>query len=159
MEDAAARKARLKALRAAAEADGDRAEPAVQVAAPVEDADTAQPEEPQLKFRNYTVNQKKRLAHDQITPAQPPEFTEPAAEAPDDTQVGVTAGDGCKASPFQAWAVSAELQLWRVHRTCFAQAAARIGNHYCQQASSSAQTSPCFACCPLSTVVCGPRIH
>ncbi|KAK9804024.1 hypothetical protein WJX73_002966 [Symbiochloris irregularis] len=88
MEDAAARRARLKALRAAAEAEGPGDQP---VSASAEDLEAAaQPttatEEPQLKFRNYTVKNNKRVAHDTIQPAQPPELVEPVIEPVDQTE-------------------------------------------------------------------------
>ncbi len=57
MEDALARKERLKALRAAAQAvetDGG-AEPAAE-----------EPEKPVLKFRNYAVHDTKRIDYEQV---------------------------------------------------------------------------------------------
>lgn len=57
MEDAAARKARLKALREAAGADGDAAPQSTETAAPA--AEDAEPSEPVLKFRNYAVRDEK----------------------------------------------------------------------------------------------------
>ena len=77
MEDAANRKARLKALRAQAEAK--RLESAPEVATETATADL-RADEPQLKFRNYTLKDKKRVAHEQLNPAQPPEFVEPVSE-------------------------------------------------------------------------------
>lgn len=86
MEDAAARKARLKALRAAAEAQAPAAtQPEAtqpEQSAVAQSEDQAKPEEPQLKFRNYTVKNSKRVAHDQVSPAQPPELSAPVVEPP-----------------------------------------------------------------------------
>jgi hypothetical protein len=56
MEDPAARKQRLKALRAAAQANGDSA-----VAAAPQEA-----QEPTLKFRNYAVQDKKHVQHVEV---------------------------------------------------------------------------------------------
>ena len=72
MDDAAARRERLRALRAAAaEAGEDGGQPAAQPAAP---------EEPQLRFRNYNVHDKKHIAHSTVEAAQPPKFEEPRAD-------------------------------------------------------------------------------
>ena len=72
MDDAAARRERLRALRAAAaEAGEDGPQPAAQPAAP---------EEPQLRFRNYNVHDKKHIAHSTMEAAQPPKFEEPRAD-------------------------------------------------------------------------------
>jgi coiled-coil domain-containing protein 12 len=62
MEDAQARRARLRALReeAASAPGGDEAAPA---AAPAADA---APEEPVLKFRNYAVKDDKRIAFERV---------------------------------------------------------------------------------------------
>lgn len=71
MEDAQQRKERLRALRAAAAAEPEQP-PAAQPA-------QQQPEEPVLKFRNYTVKDKK-IEHQTIEAAHAPEFVEPVAE-------------------------------------------------------------------------------
>ncbi|PNW75233.1 hypothetical protein CHLRE_12g518300v5 [Chlamydomonas reinhardtii] len=71
MEDALARKERLKALRAAAQAaetDGG-AEPAAE-----------EPEKPVLKFRNYAVQDTKRIDYEQVEAAQPPKFEAPKVD-------------------------------------------------------------------------------
>lgn len=69
MEDALARKERLKALKQAAElADGSSVQ-----------EDTRDPEKPVIKFRNYTPRDEK-LEHEKIAPAQPPKFEEPVIE-------------------------------------------------------------------------------
>eukprot|EP00878_Enallax_costatus_P007084 GHUV01007423.1.p2 GENE.GHUV01007423.1~~GHUV01007423.1.p2 ORF type:complete len:135 (+),score=49.96 GHUV01007423.1:500-904(+) len=68
MEDAVARRERLKALKQAAQLveSGDGAA-----------ADEAQqPEKPVLKFRNYVVRDEK-IEHEKIAPAQPPKLEEP----------------------------------------------------------------------------------
>ncbi|GFR43708.1 hypothetical protein Agub_g4818 [Astrephomene gubernaculifera] len=76
MEDALARRERLKALRAAAQAtDGDQGDAAA--AAPAADAE---PEKPVLKFRNYAVQDTKRIDHERVAAAQPPKFQEPVVE-------------------------------------------------------------------------------
>lgn len=67
MEDALARKERLKALKAAAaEAGGDDADEstAKQHQKPKESLEEA--EKPVLKFRNYNVHDKKKIAHEQV---------------------------------------------------------------------------------------------
>ncbi|GFH29024.1 uncharacterized protein HaLaN_27613 [Haematococcus lacustris] len=66
MEDAAARKERLRALRQAAE----QAEQATGDA-------QAEPEKPVLRFRNYAVKDHKHIQHEQVQPAQPPKLEEP----------------------------------------------------------------------------------
>ena len=66
MEDAQARKARLRALRDAAK---DKEEPEEQ----------ATVAEPALKFRNYNVKDKK-IDHVQLEAAQPPKFEAPDAD-------------------------------------------------------------------------------
>mmetsp|Transcript_142 Transcript_142/g.227 ORF Transcript_142/g.227 Transcript_142/m.227 type:complete len:126 (+) Transcript_142:76-453(+) len=63
-EDPAARKARLRALKHEAAAE----------AAPAAVA------EPQLKFRNYAVQDTKHVVHQQVAPAQPPKLEEPVIE-------------------------------------------------------------------------------
>jgi len=70
MAEADARRDRLRALRAAAAEAGEEA----QAAAP---AAPAPVEEPQLRFRNYNVHDKKHIAHSTIEAAQPPVFEEP----------------------------------------------------------------------------------
>ena len=76
-EDANARKARLKALRAAAQEEV--------AATPAED--TAVPsEEPQLKFRNYAVKEKKHIQFEPVPAAQPPKPAEPVEEEPAATE-------------------------------------------------------------------------
>ncbi|KAL6751021.1 mRNA splicing factor [Haematococcus lacustris] len=66
MEDAAARKERLRALRQAAE----------QAEGATGDAQ-AEPEKPVLRFRNYAVKDHKHIQHEQVQPAQPPKLEEP----------------------------------------------------------------------------------
>lgn len=70
MDSAAARKERLKALKAQAEATpaGADGQPVV---------------EPQLKFRNYQPTSKK-IEHEVLAPAAPPVYQEPAP-APEET--------------------------------------------------------------------------
>ena len=69
MQDQAARAARLRALREAAELDtpGQNTEPEV-----AEDA------EPVLKFRNYVVKDDK-ISHEQTAAANPPKYEAPTA--------------------------------------------------------------------------------
>jgi coiled-coil domain-containing protein 12 len=76
MEDALARKERLKALRAAAQAA------AADDTAAQEPHSTAEeePEKPVLKFRNYAVQDTKRIDHERVAAAQPPKFQEPVVE-------------------------------------------------------------------------------
>ncbi len=64
MESAAARKERLKALKAKAEVSKAADDPA--------------PIEPQLKFRNYQPTSKK-IEHEVVAPAAPPAYQEPVA--------------------------------------------------------------------------------
>mmetsp|Transcript_21131 Transcript_21131/g.46272 ORF Transcript_21131/g.46272 Transcript_21131/m.46272 type:complete len:134 (+) Transcript_21131:79-480(+) len=71
MEDAVARRERLKALKAAAEAVGEGAPDA----APEQDSD-----KPVLKFRNYAVKDEKRIEHEKVAPAKPPKFEAPIVE-------------------------------------------------------------------------------
>ncbi|KAK9846307.1 hypothetical protein WJX81_001299 [Elliptochloris bilobata] len=72
MDKAAARRDRLRAMRtAAAEAGEDSPPPAAKPAAP---------EEPQLRFRNYNVHDKKNIAHSTVEAAQPPKFEEPRVD-------------------------------------------------------------------------------
>ena len=71
MEAAADRKARLKALKAAA-ASADATEPSTS-------APSAQGDEPVLKFRNYAVKDS-RIEHQTIEAAQAPEYQEPVPE-------------------------------------------------------------------------------
>lgn len=71
MEDAAARKERLKALRAAAQlAGGGPGEGAAAAAdeAPRDEAaaQQAEPEKPVLKFRNYSVKDEKNIQHEKV---------------------------------------------------------------------------------------------
>lgn len=61
MEDALARKERLKALRAAAAAAGEVGVQDQAAAAP-----EAEPEKPVLKFRNYVVQDTKRIDHETV---------------------------------------------------------------------------------------------
>ncbi|GLC45119.1 hypothetical protein PLESTB_001470600 [Pleodorina starrii] len=75
MEDALARKERLKALRAAAQATG-----ADDTNAPGPDTAEPEPEKPVLKFRNYAVQDTKRIDHERVAAAQPPKFQEPVVE-------------------------------------------------------------------------------
>jgi hypothetical protein len=78
MEDAQQRKERLRALRAAAATTGaDDEQPAAAAAA--QQQEQQQPEETVLKFRNYTVKDKK-IEHQTIEAAHAPEFVEPVAE-------------------------------------------------------------------------------
>ncbi|KXZ52889.1 hypothetical protein GPECTOR_8g269 [Gonium pectorale] len=75
MESALERKERLKALRAAAlAAEGRQGD---DVEAP---AEAPEPEKPVLKFRNYAVQDTKRIDHERVAPAQPPKFQEPVVE-------------------------------------------------------------------------------
>ncbi|GAX82473.1 hypothetical protein CEUSTIGMA_g9900.t1 [Chlamydomonas eustigma] len=69
MEDAIARKERLKALKEAA-------------AVAYKDVDDTvdKPAGPALKFRNYAVKDEKRIDHEKVAPAQPPKFEEPAVD-------------------------------------------------------------------------------
>jgi coiled-coil domain-containing protein 12 len=63
MEEAAARRERLKALKAAQqllEADAGAASAAQQEAA------AAEPERPVLKFRNYTVKDEQHIQHEKV---------------------------------------------------------------------------------------------
>lgn len=64
MEEAAARRERLKALKAAAAlADGDGGgAPAAE-----EQQQQQEPEKPTLKFRNYVVKDKQRIEHEQAS--------------------------------------------------------------------------------------------
>eukprot|EP00882_Tetradesmus_deserticola_P017445 GHRQ01018687.1.p1 GENE.GHRQ01018687.1~~GHRQ01018687.1.p1 ORF type:complete len:152 (+),score=80.90 GHRQ01018687.1:246-701(+) len=85
MEDAAARRERLKALKQAAQlvdsGGGDQeavaaAPSAAQGAAAAREAE--QPaEKPMLKFRNYVVKDEKNIQHEKVAPAQPPQIAEP----------------------------------------------------------------------------------
>ncbi|WIA09550.1 hypothetical protein OEZ86_012114 [Tetradesmus obliquus] len=81
MEDAAARRERLKALKQAAqliESAGDDAAAAGAPAAAQEAAAAEQPaEKPLLKFRNYVVKDEKNIQHEKVAPAQPPQIAEP----------------------------------------------------------------------------------
>ncbi len=72
MEDAEARKERLKALRQAAEISREDGEDAAAAAPAVE--------EPVLKFRNYSVRDEK-IAHEKVEAVQPPAFEEVHIEA------------------------------------------------------------------------------
>ena len=72
-EDANARKARLKALRAAAQEEV--------AAAPAQDP-AVPSDEPQLKFRNYAVKDKKHIQFEPVPAAQPPKPAEPVEEEP-----------------------------------------------------------------------------
>ncbi|KAG2499078.1 hypothetical protein HYH03_003261 [Edaphochlamys debaryana] len=74
MEDALARKERLKALRAAAQAAEAKGEDGG------EPAPAEEPEKPVLKFRNYAVQDTKRIDHETVKAAQPPKFEEPQVE-------------------------------------------------------------------------------
>ncbi len=76
MEDAIARRERLKALRAAAQA-AEGTDGGEQAAAPAEEAE---PEKPVLKFRNYAVQDTKRIDHERVAAAQAPKFEEPVVE-------------------------------------------------------------------------------
>lgn len=63
MEEAAARRERLKALKAAkqlveADADGDAGQPST--------AEAAEPEKPVLKFRNYAVKDEQHIQHEKV---------------------------------------------------------------------------------------------
>ncbi|EFJ50918.1 hypothetical protein VOLCADRAFT_116633 [Volvox carteri f. nagariensis] len=76
MEDALARRERLKALRAAAQASApDEADASQQ-----HDTAEPEPEKPVLKFRNYAVQDTKRIDHERVAAAQPPKFQEPVVE-------------------------------------------------------------------------------
>ena len=87
-EDANARKARLKALRAAAQEE----------VAAAQAQDPAVPsDEPQLKFRNYAVKDKKHIRFEPVPAAQPPKPAEPIEEEPaaeEAEQVPLYAGAG-----------------------------------------------------------------
>lgn len=62
MEEAAARKERLKALKAAQQlVEGDAAAAAAAAA-----QEAAEPEKPVLKFRNYTVKDEKHIEHEKV---------------------------------------------------------------------------------------------
>jgi hypothetical protein len=63
MEEAAARKERLKALKAAQQLveQGNTA-----AAAAAQEAAAAEPEKPVLKFRNYTVKDEKHIEHEKV---------------------------------------------------------------------------------------------
>lgn len=74
MEDAAARKERLKALRQAAAAAGELGTSGNDA------AQAEEPEKPVLKFRNYAVQDTKRIDYEKVAPAQPPKFEEPVAD-------------------------------------------------------------------------------
>ncbi|MEW5299566.1 MAG: hypothetical protein WDW38_004394 [Sanguina aurantia] len=78
MEDALARKERLKAMKAAA---AEAEEGGVETSTAKQPQQSAQrpdeTEKPVLKFRNYNVHDKKKIAHEQIAPAQAPKFKEP----------------------------------------------------------------------------------
>lgn len=76
MEDALARKERLKALRAAAAAAGEAGGVQDQASTQPE----AEPEKPVLKFRNYVVQDTKRIDHETVAAAQPPKFVMPVVE-------------------------------------------------------------------------------
>ncbi|PNH03523.1 Coiled-coil domain-containing protein 12 [Tetrabaena socialis] len=86
MDDALARRERLKALRAAAAAaEGGQAPEAVPAAAAAADADAGddaavEADKPVLKFRNYAVQDTKRIDHERVAAAQPPKFQEPVVE-------------------------------------------------------------------------------
>lgn len=80
MEDAAARRERLKALRAAQQlaqqgeggdvgGTGPPQQQQQQEAAAAEE-----PEKPVLKFRNYAVKDQKNIEHEKVAPAQPPKL-------------------------------------------------------------------------------------
>lgn len=71
-------------MRAAAEAEGT----AVTEVQPVQRVidEVVEVEEPQLKFRNYSVKDRKRVAHEQLTPAQPPVASEPVIEPVEDSE-------------------------------------------------------------------------
>lgn len=73
MDEAAARGERLRQLRAAAAEAGEDQPAAVPAAQP------PAPEEPQLRFRNYNVHDKKHISHSTIEAAQPPDYEEPKA--------------------------------------------------------------------------------
>ncbi|GIL47242.1 hypothetical protein Vafri_4093 [Volvox africanus] len=75
MEEVLARRDRLKALRAAAQASA-----ADDTAAPPPDTTEPEPEKPILKFRNYAVQDTKRIDHERVEAAQPPKFQEPVVE-------------------------------------------------------------------------------
>ncbi|KAK9823639.1 hypothetical protein WJX72_004384 [[Myrmecia] bisecta] len=72
MEDAQARKERLRALKAAAESAGAQHEREEPGTAAVEDV-------PVLKFRNYAPTSKK-IEHTKVDPAHPPPVEEPVLE-------------------------------------------------------------------------------
>ncbi|KAL4539454.1 hypothetical protein Ndes2437B_g02172 [Nannochloris sp. 'desiccata'] len=75
MEDAATRRARLKAIKAAAEARMEGSEePAAEVEA-VATASKSVDVEPTLKFRNYAPRDEK-IAHEKVEAAKAPEFEE-----------------------------------------------------------------------------------
>ena len=68
MEDAATRRARLKALREAAEAI-EKEEQGAPIEAPIAETKSkkeAEPEEPTLKFRNYAPRDQK-IAHEKVS--------------------------------------------------------------------------------------------
>ena len=71
MEDAQQRKDRVLALRGAAASEAEQPS----AAQPLQQ----QPDEPVLKFRNYTVKDKK-IEHQTIEAAHAPEYVEPVAE-------------------------------------------------------------------------------
>ncbi|KAF6260392.1 cwf18 pre-mRNA splicing factor-domain-containing protein, partial [Scenedesmus sp. NREL 46B-D3] len=81
MENAAARRERLKALKQAAqlvESGGNDAEAVAAAPSEAQEAAAEQPaEKPMLKFRNYVVKDEKNIQHEKVAPAQPPQITEP----------------------------------------------------------------------------------
>lgn len=77
MDEAAARRERLKALKAAQQlVEGDTSAGAAAAAAKAEAAaaEPAEPEKPVLKFRNYTVKDEQNIQHEKVAPAQPPKL-------------------------------------------------------------------------------------
>jgi len=69
MDEAAARRERLKALKAAQQlVEGDTSAGAAAAAAKAEAAaaEPAEPEKPVLKFRNYTVKDEQNIQHEKV---------------------------------------------------------------------------------------------
>jgi hypothetical protein len=68
MDEAAARRERLKALKAAQQlVEGDAAGVTQAAAEPA----AAEPEKPVLKFRNYTVKDEQHIQHEKVRPQHP----------------------------------------------------------------------------------------
>ena len=99
MEDANERKARLKALRAAAREE-DEAAAAAEPAAAEEPASAPEPltdSAPPLKFRNYVLRDKKKIDHEPVEAVQPPKqepAPEPEPEETDKVRLRSTAVSG-----------------------------------------------------------------